>query len=302
MEIYLPIAEVSQNIIFLLFIGLSAGFLSGMFGVGGGILTTPILILIGIPPPVAVGSEANHIVGASISGFMTHYRRNNVDIKMGFILLIGGVVGSIVGVILFRILSEIGQIEEFISFTYIIFLGSIGMLMFAESIRTRRRKASGGLIKLHEHSWIHGLPFRVRFRRSKLYISIIPPILVSFVVGILAAIMGVGGGFILVPAMIYILGMPTQVVIGTSLMQIVFVTASATILHASVNHTVDIVLSIILLIGAVIGVQIGSRMVQRISGEVIRLLLAMIILAIVLFLLLELIQFPENLYTIEYLG
>ncbi len=302
MEIYLPIAETSQNIIFLLFIGLVAGFLSGMFGVGGGVLTTPILILIGIPPPVAVGSEANHIVGASIAGFLNHFRRKNVDIKMGFLLLIGGVSGSALGVLLFSILSKSGYIEEVISLAYVFFLGVIGVLMFIESIKTQRKKALGRTIRPHTHGWIHGLPFRIRFRKSKLYISLIPPLIVSFLIGILAAIMGVGGGFVLVPAMIYILGMPTQVVIGTSLMQIVFVTASATIMHSAVNHTVDIILSMLLLIGAVVGVQLGAKMVQKISGELIRMLLALLILFLVIILLIGLMKSPDNLYFIEQIG
>ena len=302
MEIYLPIAEISQNVFFLLFIGSVAGFLSGMFGVGGGILTTPILILIGIPSPVAVGSEANHIVGASISGFLNHFRRKNVDLKMGVVLLCGGVLGSALGVFIFRKLSLLGHIEEVITLAYIFFLGIIGILMFVESINTRRKKASGTIMRLHKHNWIHGLPFRVKFKRSKLYISLIPPLVISFFIGILASIMGVGGGFILVPAMIYIIGMPTQVVIGTSLMQIVFVTASTTIMHSAVNHTVDIILSMLLLIGAVIGVQFGSRLVQKLSGELIRLLLAVLILALVIFLFLGLIQLPEDLYSTDYLG
>ncbi len=298
----MPIAEISQNVFFLLFIGAVAGFLSGMFGVGGGILTTPILILIGIPSPVAVGSEANHIVGASISGFLNHFRRKNVDLKMGCFLLCGGVLGSTVGVFIFRKLSLLGHIEEVITLSYIFFLGVIGILMFVESISTRRKKASGIVMRLHKHNWIHGLPFRVKFKRSKLYISIIPPLLISFFIGILASIMGVGGGFILVPAMIYLIGMPTQVVIGTSLMQIVFVTASTTIMHSAINHTVDVILSMLLLVGAVVGVQFGSRMVQKLSGELIRLLLAILILALVIFLFLGLIQFPEDLYSIDYLG
>ncbi len=293
MEIYLPIAEISQNIFFLLCIGFVAGILSGMFGVGGGFLTTPILILSGVPPAVAVGSEANHIVGSSLTGFLNYFRRKNVDISMGFILLIGGVIGSATGVYLFRLLALKGRIEEVISFTYIMFLALVGLYMLSESLITRKKKKSGNLMKLHVHSWIHGLPLRIKFRRSKLYISVIPPLFISYVIGILASIMGVGGGFILVPAMIYLLGMSTQVVIGTSLMQVLFVSITSTIMHAYVNQTVDIILSSLLLFGGVLGVQMGALIVQKISGEVLRMLLGIIIICLCLFLISELIIDPK---------
>ena len=284
MDIYLPIAEISQNIFFLLIIGFVAGILSGMFGVGGGFLTTPILILGGIPPAVAVGSEANHI-----------------DLVMGLVLLIGGICGSVLGVYLFKFLSIIGRIEEVIAFAYIFFLGSVGLYMLLESLKSKRRKALGNNTKLHVHGWFHGLPLRIKFRRSKLYISIIPPLLISFIIGILASIMGVGGGFILVPAMIYLLGMSTQVVIGTSLMQVLFVSITSTIMHAYVNQTVDIILSAFLLLGGVFGVQVGAIIVQKISGEVIRMLLGIIIITLSLFMASKFLVNPETKFIVEFI-
>ncbi len=301
MDIYLPIAEISQNVFFLLSIGFIAGILSGMFGVGGGFLTTPILILGGVPPAVAVGSEANHIVGSSLTGFLNYFRRKSVDIIMGLVLLIGGVIGSASGVYLFKFLSLQGKIEEVIAFAYIMFLGGIGIYMLLESLRSRQKKQAGSLMKLHVHGWIHGLPFRIKFRRSKLYISIIPPLVISYVIGVLASIMGVGGGFILVPAMIYLLGMSTQVVIGTSLMQILFVSITSTVMHAYVNQTVDVVLSSFLLFGGVFGVQMGSLIVQKISGEVLRMLLGIIIVCLGLFLLSELIIDPNLIFLMDFI-
>tara|TARA_X000000950_G_scaffold287826_1_gene401839 strand:- start:885 stop:1793 length:909 start_codon:yes stop_codon:yes gene_type:complete len=301
LDIYLPIAETSQNIFFLLTIGFIAGILSGMFGVGGGFLTTPILILAGIPPAVAVGSEANHIAGSSLTGFMTYLRRQNVDLIMGSVLLIGGICGSIIGVYLFKFLSIIGRIEEVIAFAYIFFLGLVGLYMLLESLKTKKRKALGNQSKLHVHGWFHGLPLRIKFRRSKLYISIIPPLLISFIIGILASIMGVGGGFILVPAMIYLLRMSTQVVIGTSLMQVLFVSITSTIMHAYVNQTVDVILAAFLLFGGVFGVQVGAIIVQRISGELIRMLLGIIIISLCLFMSSEFIVNPDLKFIVEFI-
>ncbi|HEY5598744.1 MAG TPA: sulfite exporter TauE/SafE family protein, partial [Kiloniellales bacterium] len=251
MQIYLPIAEMSVNIFLLLGMGGGVGFLSGLFGVGGGFLMTPLLIFIGVPPAVAVGTEANQIVASSVSGVLAHWRRGNVDFKMGFVLLLGGFAGSTLGVGLFSFLRELGQIDLVISLSYVVFLGIIGGLMFLESLRAmRRRKAAAGQRrKLHQHIWIHGLPLKMRFRRSKLYISALMPLAIGFLVGVLSAIMGVGGGFIMVPAMIYLLGMPTSVVVGTSLFQIIFVTANVTFLQAYANQTVDVVLALLLLTG-----------------------------------------------------
>ena len=299
MEIYLPIAELPINVFVLIFLGLVVGFLSGMFGVGGGFLMTPMLILMGIPPAVAVASEANHILAASVSGFLAHMRRANVDFLMGFILLLGGVLGSIIGVFLLKYLLSIGQEKLFISLSYILILIFVGFWMLAESVSSIKKKNKGKRNKLHEHIWLHGLPFKIKFRKSHLYISVLPPIFIGLLVGILSSIMGIGGGFILVPAMIYILGMPTQVVIGTSLLQIVFVTTVSTIMHSYINQTVDVVLSSLLLIGAVVGAQIGTRAMVLLRGEQIRFLLAIIIIIVASVLIGEILVTPEEVFIIE---
>jgi len=282
MHVYLPIAEMSVNIFLILGMGAGVGLLSGIFGVGGGFLMTPLLIFIGVPPPVAVGTEANQIVASSVSGVLAHWRRGNVDFKMGFVLLIGGLIGSTFGVWLFKELRALGQIDLVIKLSYVVFLGIIGALMTVESLRAlrRTRAAAGPGRKLHQHNFLHGLPFKMRFRRSKLYISALLPLMVGILVGILAAIMGVGGGFVMVPAMIYLLGMPTAVVVGTSLFQIIFVTANATFFQAYMNQTVDVLLSLLLLFGAVIGAQIGTKIGALLRGEQLRLLLALMVLAV----------------------
>jgi len=308
MNIYLPIAEISVNIFLLLGMGGCVGFLSGMFGVGGGFLMTPLLIFIGVPPTVAVATEANQIVASSVSGVIAHTRRKNVDFKMGMMLLIGGVVGSTSGVWLFSALKALGQIDLVIRLSYVIFLSIIGGLMFFESMRAvlRKRKGyvgTGGAHKRKDHSgWQHKLPFKMRFRRSKLYISALLPIGVGVVVGILAAIMGVGGGFIMVPAMIYLLGMPTSVVVGTSLFQIIFVTANVTILQAATNQTVDIVLALLLLIGGVIGAQFGARAGMKLQGEQLRVLLAIMVLGVCMKLGYDLIITPDDLFSLGFGG
>ena len=278
MEIYLPIAEISMNIVLLLGLGLVVGFLSGMFGTGGGFLMTPLLIFIGVPPPVAVATEANQITAASVSGFLAHWRRGNVDLRMGAVLVVSGVMGSGMGVLLFRKLRQIGQIDEFISILFVVFLGAVGTLMAAESGRSIIRRWKGRSPgRMHAHYWVHGLPFKMRFRKSKLYISVLVPAGIGLFVGVLSAVMGVGGGFIMIPAMIYILGMPTSIVVGTSLFQIIFVTANSTLLHAGTNQTVDIVLALVLLLGAVVGAQFGSRLGARLRGEELRILLAFLV-------------------------
>ena len=299
MEFYLPIAGLPINFFILMCLGLVVGFLSGMFGVGGGFLMTPMLILMGIPPAVAVASEANHILAASVSGFLAHMRRANVDFLMGFVLLVGGVIGSIIGVFLLKYLLSIGQEKVFISLSYITILVFVGFWMLAESVNSLNKQSKGTRNKLHEHIWLHGLPFKIKFRKSHLYISILPPIFIGLLVGILSSIMGVGGGFILIPAMIYILGMPTQVVIGTSLLQIVFVTTVSTIMHSYINQTVDVVLSSLLLIGAVIGAQIGTRTMVLLRGEQIRFLLAVIIIIVAIVLIGEILVTPEEAFIIE---
>ena len=305
MLIYLPIAEVSVNAFLLLGLGGAVGILSGMFGVGGGFLMTPLLFFIGIPPAVAVATEANQIVASSFSGVLAHLKRRTVDLKMGTVLLVGGLIGAGIGVVIFNMLKAQGQVDLLVKLCYVVFLGVIGGLMFIESWRAirRSRKAGGApLPRRKSRGWIHALPFKMRFRTSGLYISVIPPVIVGISVGILAAIMGVGGGFIMVPAMIYLLGMPTKVVVGTSLFQIIFVTAFTTLLHATTNYTVDIVLAVLLLVGGVIGAQIGTRIGTRMKAEQLRILLAIMVLAVCGKLALDLLLTPAEIYTLGTAG
>ncbi len=300
MQIYLPIAELSVNAFLLLGLGGLVGVLSGMFGVGGGFLMTPLLFFIGIPPAVAVATEANQIVASSFSGVLANIKRKLVDFKMGTVLLVGGLVGSALGIVLFNYLKSLGQVDLLVKLCYVVFLGVVGGLMFIESLNAiRKSKKTGGAPPTRKrHNWVHNLPFKMKFRVSGLYISIIPPLLVGLLVGVLAAIMGVGGGFIMVPAMIYLLGMPTKVVIGTSLFQIIFVTAFTTMLHATTNQTVDMVLAILLIIGGVIGAQIGSRIGARMKAEQLRILLAIMVLLVCGQLALDLLLRPDELFSI----
>jgi len=303
MQIYLPIAEVSVNAFLLLGLGGGIGVLSGMFGVGGGFLLTPLLIFIGIPPAVAVATQSNQIVASSLSGVLAHWRRKTVDFKMGLVLLAGGVVGSILGVQLFAFLRSIGQVELLVSLCYVIFLGSIGGLMFFESIMSLRKSKRGVKPAARRgHNWIHRLPLKMRFRQSKLYISAIPPLVIGMLVGLLAAIMGVGGGFIMIPAMIYLLGMPTNVVVGTSLFQIMFVTGLTTLLHATTNRTVDAVLALLLLIGGVVGAQIGVGIGAKLKAEQMRVLLAAMVLVVCGKLAFDLTVRPTELFSIGSVG
>ena len=300
MSIYLPIAEMNINIFLIVFIGMIVGALSGLFGVGGGFLMTPLLIFLGIPPVVAVGSEAPHVLASSVSGVIAHWRKKNVDFKMGFFLLSGGIIGSTLGVNLFKLLKTYGQIDIVIQFLFLIFLGFIGISMAFESAKTTIKNyqtTSAIRTKLHQHSWIHGLPFKLRFHRSKLYISAIPPILIGFFVGVLSAMMGVGGGFIMIPAMVYILGMSTNVVVGTSLFQIIFVTANSTFFQSYLNQTVDIVLSALMIIGGVIGAQIGVRIGSKLKAEYLRGILAILVLLVCAKILTDLILMPSDLFT-----
>ncbi|MDC0739030.1 sulfite exporter TauE/SafE family protein [Cognatishimia sp. SS12] len=299
MQIYLPIAEVSVNAFLLLGLGGLVGVLSGMFGVGGGFLMTPLLFFIGIPPAVAVATEANQIVASSFSGVLAHFKRRTVDLRMGTVLLVGGLTGAAIGVVVFNYLKSLGQVDLLVKLCYVIFLGIIGGLMFIESLNAIRRSSKNpGAVKRKKHNWIHGLPFKVRFRVSGLYISVIPPLLVGVFVGILSAIMGVGGGFIMVPAMIYLLGMPTKVVVGTSLFQIIFVTAFTTLLHATTNYTVDMALAVLLLVGGVIGAQFGAVIGTRLKAEQLRILLAIMVLGVCLKLGLDLLIMPGELYSL----
>ncbi len=298
MNIYLPIAEISVNAFLLLGLGGGVGFLSGVFGVGGGFLMTPLLIFIGIPPAVAVATEANQIVASSFSGVLAHWRRRTVDFKMGLVLLAGGVAGSAIGVQIFAYLREQGQVDLLVSLCYVVFLGIVGALMFFESVRAWRRTKVGRAKPRRGHNWIHGLPFKMRFRASNLYISAIPPFLVGTLVGVLAAIMGVGGGFIMVPAMIYLLGMATNVVVGTSLFQILFVTAATTLMHSITSHTVDAMLAVMLLLGGVIGAQVGTYFAPRIKAEQMRVALALLVLVVCIQIGLGLIRDPGEVFIV----
>ncbi|HEX2380808.1 MAG TPA: sulfite exporter TauE/SafE family protein [Methyloceanibacter sp.] len=301
LQVYLPIAEMSVNLLVMLGLGAAVGFLSGMFGVGGGFLLTPFLIFSGISAPIAVATGANQIVATSVSGALAQWRRNNIDFRMGSVLIAGGVVGAFIGVLLLKVLREAGQAGLIISLTYVALLGTIGTLMLAESIRAIRRTRAGRLSsgrRPGQHNWVHGLPLKMRFPRSRLYISAIPPLVIGWVVGLLTAFLGVGGGFIMVPAMIYLLRMPTNIVIGTSTFQIIFVTAVVTILHASFNNSLDVLLALMLAAGGVMGGQFGVRAGQKLRGEQLRALLALLVLGVAVRLFLDLVLKPEDLYTI----
>ena len=302
MQIYLPIAEVSVDAFLLLGIGAIVGVLSGMFGVGGGFILTPLLFFIGIPPAVAVASAANQIAGSSFSALLAHLRRKTVDFRMGTVLLLGGLLGSLVGVQIFTALEAAGQFDLVISILYVVLLGTIGGLMFAESLRALRRAKDPNamLAPRRRHTWAHGLPLKMRFRTSQLYVSAIPPFVIGALVGVLAAIMGVGGGFIMVPAMIYIIGMPTKVVVGTSVFQFLFVTSFTTVMHAVQSGTVDALLAVILLVGGVIGAQVGVSLASRLRAEQLRILLALLVLGVCVKLLLDLVLTPSDLYSIGF--
>jgi uncharacterized membrane protein YfcA len=300
MQIYLPIAEVSVDAYLLLGLGALVGFLGGMFGVGGGFLMTPTLILIGIPPPVAVASGANQIVASSISGALSQWRKGNVDVRMGLVMLVSGMAGTGGGVTLFRLLQQVGQIDLVVQLSYVILLAVVGAMMAVESARAllRRRGGARKRGRLHQHFWVHRWPLRMRFRRSKLYISAIPPAGIGFAIGVLTGMMGIGGGFIMVPTMIYLFGMPTLTVVGTSQFQIVFITGMSTLLLAATTHTVDVVLAMLLIVGGVLGAQIGTRMSQVLRGEYLRGLLALIVLAMGFKLAYDLFATPTDLFSI----
>mgnify|MGYP006252897389 FL=1 len=282
-------------------LGGAVGFLSGMLGLGGGFLMTPLLMFIGIPPNVAVATSANQIVAASVSGALSHWRQGLVDVKMGMYLLLGGLFGSFTGIWIFKLLSNAGQIETFLAIVYFILLFSIGTLMLIESsqvIRDRIRKRTVKR-KLHYHNWAHRLPFKVRFYSSNLYISVIPPIIIGYFIGILSATMGIGGSFILIPSMIYFLGMPTSKVIGTSLFQIIFITSFVTLLHATSTFAVDAVLAFSLILSSVIGAQLGVIFTNKFRGEELRALLAIIVLAVAFKIGTDLLIQPTDIFSIS---
>jgi uncharacterized membrane protein YfcA len=301
MTIYLPIAEMPVSIAVYVALGLSIGFLSGLFGVGGGFLLMPLLTFLGVPSAVAVATSSSHVVASSVSGAITHYRRGNVDIKMGIVLLAGGVAGTYVGVAAVKLLRNLGYFDLTVSLMYVVFLGVVGMLILVDGVNAlRRARATGGHATRRpgQHSWIEGLPLKMRFPRSKLYISIVPPLIVGMFIGCISAIMGIGGGFVLIPAMIYLLRMPTGLVIGTSLFQIVFVAALATVLHAVENKTVDIVLALILIAGGVIGAQFGTAVGEKLRSEHLRILLAALILLVAARMAIYLVLPPQDVFSL----
>jgi uncharacterized membrane protein YfcA len=301
MQVYFPIAELSLNVALLLLMGFAIGFLSGMFGVGGGFILTPLLIFLGVPPAVAVGTSASQVVAASVSGAIGHWRRDNVDLQMGVILIAGGFAGALVGVKVLAFLLARGQLEPFVAVSYVVLLGVVGTLMLIESVRVLRAgpaKAGTSMRRGGTHTWLDGLPFKMRFRHSRIYASLIPFVAIGVIVGLLTAIMGVGGGFLLVPAMIYLMRIPTRIVIGTSTVQILFVTAFTTVLQAAMNYTVDILLSVPLMAGSVIGAQFGVGFSERFKAEQLRALLALIVLAVAVRMSLGLVVAPADVFSI----
>jgi uncharacterized membrane protein YfcA len=300
-QLYLPIAEIPVNIFVIFGMGAAVGFLSGLFGIGGGFLLTPLLIFSGIPPAVSVATVTTQVVASSASAVVSYWRRKAIDFKLAIMLLVGGIAGSAIGVVLFDLLQQIGQLDVVISLSYVTFLGAIGGLMLVESVRAIRRRRSGQKVTARrpgQHNWIHGLPFKMRFRASKLYVSVIPILGLGAFIGFLGTVLGIGGGFMMVPALIYLLRVPTSIVIGTSLFQILFTMSSATIFHAIGTQTVDIVLALTLMIGGVIGAQFGARMGQNLRGDQLRLLLALLVLSVGLRFAVDLLLTPDDLYSI----
>jgi uncharacterized protein len=304
MEVYLPIAGLSVDALVIVLLGAAVGMLSGMFGVGGGFLTTPLLIFYGIPPMVAAASASTQVTGASVSGVFAHMKRGGVDFHMGAVLVAGGLLGTLVGAGLFRLLEALGQIDTVINIIYVLMLGSIGGLMMKEALQAVRATRAGKPVpasKRRHHPLVASLPLRWRFYRSGLYISPLAPLILGFITGIMTMLLGVGGGFIMVPAMLYILGMSANVVVGTSLFQILFVTMGSTIVHSLTTKAVDIVLAVFLLIGSVTGAQIGARLAQRMKPEYLRLFLASIVLLVAIRMALGLGWRPDEIYTVQLL-
>lgn len=299
MNVYLPIAEMSVNALLIVLISGLIGFLSGMVGVGGGFIMTPALIFMGVPPPVAVATQASQITASSLSGVMAHARRRGLDLRMGLLLTIGGVAGSTAGVGVFAWMKKLGQLDLLISLFYVFFLGVIGALMLWESVMALRRRAQGPAPRRRRKRGIaHRLPVRMRFPQSGLYISVLPPLAIGAATGVLAAIMGVGGGFIIVPAMIYLLRMPSNVVVGTSLFSIIIVASLVTVLQSAQTRTVDLVLAMLLIAGGVVGAQLGARVGARLKAEELRIILSVVVLATGLKLLFDLVARPAELFVL----
>jgi uncharacterized membrane protein YfcA len=304
MHIYLPIAGEAVNAVFIVVLGFVVGLLSGMFGIGGGFLTTPLLIFYGIPPTVAVASAATQITGASVSGVMVHMRRGGLDLKMALVMIAGGLAGSLVGVIVFRMLQSSGQIDVVIGFLYVVILGSIGFVMLKDSLIALgyvRSRAADSQNPPRHNRWVASLPMRWRFYSSGLYISPVAPLGIGFLAGMMTVLLGIGGGFILVPAMIYLLGMPARVVIGTSLFMVLAVSAATTMVHALTTRAVDVVLAVLLLVGGVIGAQYGALLALKMKPDLLRLALAVVILLVALRMALGLAWRPDEIFSIEYL-
>ena len=301
-QIFLPIADIPVNVFLLFAMGLAVGFISGMFGIGGGFLMTPLLIFIGVQPAVAVASVTTHVAASSFSGAIAYWRRNALDSTLALTLLGGGIFGSTGGVALFTWLRALDQLDLVIGLSYVILLGTVGVLMIAESVRAINRSRQGKPAELRRpgsHVWFHGLPLKLRFKRSKVYVSAIPVLAIGFIIGFIGAIMGIGGGFLLVPMLIYLVRVPTSTVIGTSMVLTFLTMATATVLHAATNHLVDAVLALILMVGGVIGAQFGAHAGQRIRGEWLRLFLGLLVLSVGLRFASELVLTPEDLYSIR---
>ena len=302
MQIYLPIADLPVNIFLILAIGLAVGFISGMFGIGGGFLMTPLLIFLGVTPAVAVATVSSHIAASSCSGAINYWRRRAIDLPLAAMLLAGGVIGTALGVWLFTLLRSIGQLDITIGLSYVLLLGAVGSLMVTESVRAILRARQGKPVELRRpgaHTWIHGLPFKLRFKRSRIYVSAIPVLGIGLIIGFVGSIMGIGGGFLLVPMLIYVLRVPTATVIGTSMVLTLVTMASATVMHAATNHLVDAVLALILMVGGVTGAQFGAQAGHRISGERLRLLLGLLVLAVGIRFGLDLVVPPESLFLLR---
>lgn len=304
MQIYLPIADLPVNVFLVFAMGLAVGFISGMFGIGGGFLMTPLLIFIGVSPAVSVATVTSHIAASSFSGVINYWRRRAVDLALAVMLLVGGFVGTAAGVWLFTVLRAVGQLDLAIGLSYVILLTTVGSLMIAESVRAIMRELHGKPVELRRpgsHTWFHGLPFKLRFKQSRIYVSVIPIVVIGFLIGFIGAVMGIGGGFLLVPMLIYLLRVPTAVVIGTSMVLTLVTMASATVLHAVTNHLVDAVLALILMVGGVIGAQFGARAGQNMRGERLRLLLGLLVLAVGLRFAVGLFLTPDDVYSIRQL-
>ena len=303
-QVYLPIADLPVNIFVVFAMGIAVGFISGMFGIGGGFLMTPLLIFLGISPAVAVATVSSHIAASSFSGAITYWRRKALDLSLAAMLLIGGIGGTAAGVWLFTYLRALGQLDLTISLSYVLLLGSVGGLMVTEGVRAIIRSRHGKPVELRRpgsHTWFHGLPFKLRFKQSRIYVSSIPVVMIGFIMGFIGAIMGIGGGFLLVPMLIYFLRVPTNVVIGTSMVLTLVTMATATVLHSVTNHLVDVILALILMVGGVTGAQFGARAGQKMRGERLRLMLGVLVLAVGLRFAVDLVMTPDDFYSIRQL-